>query len=265
VAGYHGGSIIPPRIYIRWAQFSAFCGLFLNGGHGERRMWKRTDQELRIVRQYSWLHTELVPYIYSHVVDCHHGGPTLMRPLKKGKYHYLFGDDFLVAPVYQDSLTQTVELPEGRWRYFFDDEAAIEGPATVTRQFPLHEYPVYVRDGAIIPMHIQRDYTRIGGRDWEGFLTLNIYPHGKQSFVVHHPDNSGDTTITVEVGEDVTVLLDGVKRPHILRIFLTEKPTSVALDDRLIPEGEGWEHVAKDSRLVLRTSDYTVGHYTIRY
>jgi len=35
VAGF-SGSTIPPRLYIRWTQFSTFCGLFMNGGHGER-------------------------------------------------------------------------------------------------------------------------------------------------------------------------------------------------------------------------------------
>ncbi|HUW62820.1 MAG TPA: TIM-barrel domain-containing protein, partial [Candidatus Bathyarchaeia archaeon] len=115
VAGYHGSMEIPPQLYIRWAQFSTFCGLFLNGGHSERRMWKRSPEELEIVRYCSWLHTELVPYMYSHVVACHNGGKPLQRPIK-GKYHYLFGDDFLVAPIYQDSLTHTVQLPRGRWR-----------------------------------------------------------------------------------------------------------------------------------------------------
>ena len=110
---------IAPNVYIRWAEFSAFCGLFLNGGHGERRLWLRTPAELEIIRKFSWLHTDLVPYIYSHVVACHNGGPPLMRPLRLGRFHYLFGDDFLVAPIHQDSLTRTVQLPAGEWRYPF--------------------------------------------------------------------------------------------------------------------------------------------------
>src|SRR6266581_595109 len=85
---------IAPNIYIRWAEFSAFCGFFLNGGHGERRLWKRTQPELEIVRKFSWLHTELVPYMYSQVVLCHNGGQPLMRPLAQGKFQYLFGGDF---------------------------------------------------------------------------------------------------------------------------------------------------------------------------
>ncbi|HPU99205.1 MAG TPA: glycoside hydrolase family 31 protein, partial [Candidatus Hydrogenedentes bacterium] len=54
IGGYHGGPEIPANLYIRWAQFSTFCGFFLNGGHGERRMWLRTPQELEIIRRYSW-------------------------------------------------------------------------------------------------------------------------------------------------------------------------------------------------------------------
>ncbi|MEZ4902743.1 MAG: glycoside hydrolase family 31 protein [Spirosomataceae bacterium] len=60
IAGFSGNNI-PARLYIRWAQFSTFCGLFLNGGHGERALWKRSPQELEIIRKFSWLHTELVP------------------------------------------------------------------------------------------------------------------------------------------------------------------------------------------------------------
>ncbi|MDQ1257329.1 MAG: hypothetical protein QG656_1933, partial [Candidatus Hydrogenedentes bacterium] len=190
IAGYQGGGTIPPAVYIRWAQFSAFCGLFLNGGHGERAMWKRTQQELEIIREYSWLHTELVPYMYSHVVYCHEGGQPLMRPLD-AKYHYLFGDDFLVAPIFEDSLTREVSLPEGRWRYLFDETDVIDGPKTFTRDYPMDEFPAYVRDGAVIPLNVSRDYTGFGSRDSEGYVTWAIYPEGKNSFTLHNTDLSG--------------------------------------------------------------------------
>ena len=74
----------------------------------------------------------------------------------------------------------------------------IDGPAKIEREFPLDEYPVYVREGAIIPMDIKRDYTGIGNKDSEGYLTLLIYPDGKNEFTVHHPDKSGSTKIRTE-------------------------------------------------------------------
>ena len=80
IAGYHGSMDIPPELYIRWAQFSAFCGFFLDGGRGERRLWLRTPQELELIRKYSWLHSELVPYLYCSVVEAHEGSIQLICP-----------------------------------------------------------------------------------------------------------------------------------------------------------------------------------------
>ncbi|MDW8310414.1 MAG: glycoside hydrolase family 31 protein, partial [Verrucomicrobiales bacterium] len=175
---------IAPNIYIRWAQFSAFCGLFLNGGHGERRLWKRTPLELEIIRKFAWLHTELVPYIYSHVVACHRGGPPLMRPLRKGRFHYLFGDDFLVAPIHQDKSERTVTLPPGRWFYLFDDREVFDGPGQITRSFPLDEYPVFLREGAIVPLNVTRPYTGFGDTNTAGHVTWLIYPARESAFTL---------------------------------------------------------------------------------
>jgi alpha-glucosidase (family GH31 glycosyl hydrolase) len=212
VAGFSGKEI-PARLYIRWAQFSTFCGLFLNGGHGERALWKRTQQELEIIRRFSWQHTELIPYMYSYVVEAHNGGDVLQRPVK-GKYHYLFGDNFLVAPIYKDELINEVTLPKGKWRYFFDDNKLIEGPATFQREFPLEEYPVYVREGAIIPMDIKRSYTEIGDTLSAGYLTFLIYPYQKSSFTVYHPDNSESTTVNVVSSkEKIEISFTGIKKP----------------------------------------------------
>ncbi|MCF6284316.1 MAG: glycoside hydrolase family 31 protein, partial [Candidatus Hydrogenedentes bacterium] len=174
VAGYHGETPIDPELYIRWTQFSTFCGLFLNGGHGERRMWKRSPEEMEIIRTFSWLHHELVPYMYHYVVTAHEGGRRLMTPLNGAPYHYLFGEDILVAPIVEPGGNHTVTLPEGRWHYWFADHDVIEGPATITRDFPLAEYPVFVRDGAILPMQISRNYTGIGDASWRDLLTLTI-------------------------------------------------------------------------------------------
>lgn len=133
--GGFSGAKIPPRLYIRWAQFSTFCGLFLNGGHGERALWKRSKQELEIIRTFSWLHTELVPYMYNYVVSAHAGGAVLQRPAR-GKYHYFFGEDFLVAPIYRDTMDVTIHLPQGQWRYLFDDTQIFQGNQTVNMNIP---------------------------------------------------------------------------------------------------------------------------------
>ncbi len=262
VAGYSGGKF-PPHLYTRWAQFSTFCGLFLNGGHTNRALWESVPDEWEIIRKFAWLHTELVPYIYTQVVACHEGGRPLMRPLE-AKYHYLFGDDFLVAPIYEDSLKRTVSLPEGRWRYLFDDDDVIEGPKTFTRDYPLEEFPVYVRDGAIIPLAVKRAYTSLGDEMSDGFVTWLIYPHGRSEFEVVHPDGSGRSTVTVDdTGEALDVRVGGVEKPHILRIKMDPKPDSVSIDGVGLNEDTQWTYDADAKLLVVRTRSYVEGHYVI--
>jgi len=262
VAGF-SGNVIPPRLYIRWTQFSTFCGLFLNGGHGERALWKRSKQELEIIRKFSWLHTELVPYMYTYVVNAHDGGKVLQRPVTE-KYHYMFGDQFLVAPIYKDQLRNQVTLPEGKWRYFFNDKEVVQGPVTFNCDFPLDEFPVYIREGAIVPMNIQRDYTGIGDKNSAGYLTLLIYPDGKSEFTVHHPDKSGSTAVKVEdYREKTTISLEGIHKSHILNIHLTAKPKRVKLDETILSDSVNYRFDEKRSKLIIKTENYMTGKYTI--
>jgi alpha-glucosidase (family GH31 glycosyl hydrolase) len=271
VAGYHGPKIIPPRLYIRWAQFSTFCGLFLNGGHGERRLWKRSDEELQIVRKFAWLHNELVPYIYSHTVECHGGGKPLMRPIgpsdargnDQGDFHYLFGDDFLVAPIHEDSPRRKVHLPAGKWRYLFDDGAVIEGPATIDRDFPLDEFPVYVREGAIVPLEVSRAYSGLGDRDSTGLVTWNIYPADGSQFTLHHPGGTS-TTLSVRQQNGWTITLAGTPQPHLLRVYLPAEPQAVQLDGKPLVQGTDWRYDAPGHRLWIRTPQAIGGRYEIR-
>ncbi len=261
-----GKDEIAPNIYIRWSEFSAFCGLFLNGGHGERRLWKRTPPELEIVRKFAWLHTELGPYMYSHVVQCHNGGPPLMRPLAAGQFQYRFGDDFLVAPIYEDKLARTVSLPPGGWRYLFEDDELLQGPQTLTRDFPLDEFPVFVRDGAIVPLKVTRSYTGFGDQESAEFTTWLIYPKGRSEFTLWHPESHPrpeTTTVKVDAGASLKIEFSGTHAPHILRILAAEAPAGITLDGRNLPQGDAWKFDGENRRIIVKTRYYTNGTYLI--
>ncbi len=251
VAGFSGNTI-PPRLYIRWAQFSTFCGLFLNGGHGERALWKRSQQELETIRKFSWLHTELVPYMYSYVVTGHQGGRVLQSPIE-GKYHYLFGDDFVVAPIYRDDLKNKVTLPKGKWLYFFKDQEVVEGPKTFEREFPLEEYPVYIREGAIVPMNIERGYTGFGSETSKGSLTWLIYPGIDNQFTVYHPDKSGSSTVSmINHPNSVEIILKDARKPSILNIHIDKLPAKVTFNNVELSDSVDYQFDTKKSRLVVK-------------
>jgi len=266
IAGF-SGKTIPPRLYMRWTQFSAFCGLFMNGGHGERRLWKRTEEELEVIRKFSWLHTELVPYMYHYVVTAHNGGRRLQTVMKKGKYQYMFGDDYLVAPVYMDSKIREVFLPKGDWRYFFNDGELLPGGQTIQREFTMDEFPVFVKEGAIIPMNIERSYTNIGDKNSKGFTTILIYPKDENSFTFYHTDTKGETKISYEFSnsENLEVKLEGKQIPHILMIHSKFKPNKITLDDIELLENENWTFNQEKQKNIIKTQAYSKGNYKIFY
>ena len=262
VAGF-SGSTIPPRLYIRWAQFSTFCGLFLNGGHGERALWKRTPQELEIIRKFSWLHTELVPYSYHYVVTGHQGGRVLQKPVD-GKYHYLFGEKLLIAPIYKDETLHDVHLPEGRWRYWFDDIELVKGPVKLRKDFPLDEYPVFIKEGSIIPMHIQRSYTGLGDSSSANHLTWLIYPAGKSEFTVYDTQNQQSTTLTAHLSlRQLTLRLSGKAVPSIFRIHLPRKPREVIAGSQVMKEGIEYTYNATQKKLVIKAETGNRSAYKI--
>ncbi len=262
VAGF-SGSKIPPRLYIRWAQFSTFCGLFLNGGHGNRALWERSKQELEIIREFSWLHTELVPYMYSYVVRGHRGGRVLQKPVN-GKYDYLFGDHLFIAPIYKDELNNKVTLPEGNWRYWFDDSHVIEGPVSFEKVFPLDEYPVYIKEGAIIPMDIKRSYTGIGSKESEGFLTLRIFPAGETSFSIYDTVNQDETTIKVENNSSlIKINVTGKALKHILSVHIPVEPKNISLNGNLLLKGKDYTYVRSSQKLTVKAHSSKNNEYLI--
>ena len=67
------------------------------------------------------------------------------------KDQFMIGDDLLVAPMFAGQSSRTVILPAGRW-YEFDTGAYAGGGEIITAAPGLDRIPLYVRDGAIIPL-----------------------------------------------------------------------------------------------------------------
>jgi alpha-glucosidase len=171
-----------PELYTRWIQFSAFTPIFRShGNHDVREPWSFGEQAEVICKKYIDLRMRLVPYLYSLFYESSKTGAPIMRPTfmeapgedieLAGQYFY--GHELLVAPVTDDGAKKkTVTLPAGRWTYFWDDRV-VEGPKRISVPVDLSVMPIFVRDGAIIPMAPVMQYTREKPVDP---LTINYYP-----------------------------------------------------------------------------------------
>ena len=259
--------IIPRNLYIRWVQWSTFLPFFLNGGHDEHRPWKHDPGFLDLYRRLAWTHQELAPYWYSQVQEVRDGHGLFMKP-GPGTYEYTVGDQFLVAIMYKDELNRQVAFPAGDWIDYFDNAKVYRGPSEAEVRAPLDRYPVFVRQGSIIPLNVINGHAGHGDASSVGAMTLDIYPDPKREAAFPLWDEStGKTEIRCAVkGGATTVTITGAAaRAYILRMQMAKRPREVQvtsggktvrlpeIDGKRWSAGEvGWRYDAKDKRLWMR-------------
>jgi alpha-D-xyloside xylohydrolase len=119
-----------------------------------------SHEALDIYRKYAVLHMSLFPYRYAAAQEAAQTGMPPMRALvlnyqddpqaRATKDEYLFGPDFLVAPVIDAGTQRAVYLPPGDWVNYWSGSPAAGGKVVVA-DAPVDVIPVWVRAGAVIP------------------------------------------------------------------------------------------------------------------
>lgn len=169
----------------RWTQMGAllpFCRNHTRKGSVPQEPWAFGPEVEAVCRDYLRLRYQLLPFLYNEFYKASQTGLPIMRPLmldypEDPATHYvsdqfLVGQDLLVCPVYQPGATaRMVYLPAGTWVDFWTGQR-VQGPAHVVADAPLHRMPMYVRDGAILPM--ERPIRHTGERDGRE-LSLHVY------------------------------------------------------------------------------------------
>ena len=105
----------------------------------------------------------------------------------------MMGPDLLVAPVFEGESERKVVLPVGDWYDFYTGEWVGNGE-TIVIESTLARIPLFVRDGAIIPMLQSAEMT-----------TLEVRHYGKRAgtYRLYNDDGhtfnyeQGDYTITM--------------------------------------------------------------------
>jgi hypothetical protein len=180
-----------------------------------------------------------------------------MRPLLLDYYddptthtldlQYLFGDAFLVAPVFADAADVSVYLPNGRWVDYWSKQI-YAGPGWFTVHAPLDTLPLFVRDGAIVPMGPEMRYE---GEKPLVPLTLDVYPAGEGAFTLLDP-NTAPVELSYRLEREVlTLLVDGYGDQVEAILNLMPAPWDVRVNGR---KSDGWE-VQEDYVVVRFVAD----------
>ena len=237
-------------------QWKAFTLMQLNmDGWGANEKYPHVLGEpvTSINRNYLKLKSELLPYAYSVAHEAVDGLPVMRamfleeeNPYTLGKsteYQYMFGSDFLVAPIYQDTKSDTlgndirnhIYLPQGSWVDYFSGQVYEGGRIINNFDAPIWKLPVFVKRGAIIPMvNPNNNVSEINLQR----RIYEIYPYGNSSFVEY--DDDGLTTdymreqyITTKIesvvdGDVVNILVEPAKGDFTG--FVKEKETEFRIN-----------------------------------
>ena len=230
IGGYLPGHR-PAEVFVRWTQLGALSPLMENGGRGEHRPWKVGRGVLPTYRYYSKLHHQLVPYLYSAGVVAHRTGQPIIREVDRQARQYTLGEDLLVAPIVTPEHERDVALPAGsRWHDYWSDDRVIDGPTVVRQSAPMHQVPLFIRAGAIIPMQVEDGETGHGGGGSAGHLTLLVYPDG-ESTRTYYPDADRSLLLSSERGAGgVTIDIGAQTERYVLRIKEPTAPAVVQLE-----------------------------------
>jgi glycoside hydrolase family alpha-glucosidase len=297
VDGIFGGS---PKTYTRDLQWKVFTPIFMTmsgWADADRQPWIYGHPYTDINRNYLKLKMRLNPYTYSYCHEAHTSGVPMARamvlefpndPVTRDtttQYQFMSGEWMMVAPVYtRRNVRENIYFPAGEWYDYWTGEKYEGGKWLDKYNAGLDICPVFIRQGAIIPMYPDMNYV---GEKPTDELTLEIYPYGNTSFNLYEDDcltrdyekgEFAQTLISVSAPEGkpgtVTVNIAKAKgdfkgrhmeRTYIIDSRCAEAPKMVTVSGKSVvaisaadfKEGKtGWYFDASDrqGRLKIRTA-----------
>lgn len=207
---------------LRRIQAVCFSPLALyNGWASEQKLWTHADVAGPI-RDAIRLRLRLLPYLYNTYSQYHYEGTPVVRPMQLAagasisgaeraettgrldatanpyeipaaarelKDQYMLGDALLVAPISPKERTRKVVLPAGKWYDFHTGEYVGENRIIEVTP-PADRSPVFVRDGALVPMFAEdRDCAPAAGEK----TPLLVRHYGEAAGRLTLYDDDGET------------------------------------------------------------------------
>lgn len=235
--GIWGGSpIIATRDY-QWKSFAPQM-LDMDGwGSYAKGPYVHGDPYTGVSRMYLKLKAQMMPYIYTNAyaaanIDTGNGdtGLPMIRAMfleypdeayayteAGSQYQYMWGEYLLVAPVYQDTdademgndVRNGIYLPGGEdqiWIDYFTGEQYRGGQILNDFDAPLWKLPLFVKNGAIIPMYAEHN-SALASTDEsaksvdKSIRLIEFWPNEESEFTAFEDDgNSISNEITKEDG-----------------------------------------------------------------
>jgi alpha-D-xyloside xylohydrolase len=165
IGGFEGRP--DPAVFKRWIPFGLLgTHSRLHGSDSYRVPWLFDDESVEVLRRFTRLKAQLMPYIYGQAVAAARDGMPVLRPMAAEfpddeacahlDRQYMFGDRLLVAPVFTASGETSYYIPAGTWTHL-QTGATVRGPGWFSEVCDFHTVPVFVRPASVIAFGFRDD------------------------------------------------------------------------------------------------------------
>lgn len=221
-------------VFARWTAVSGLTPFFQLHGRANLTPWTvqdHVDETVALYRYWAKLHDAMVPFWYSLAEEAWKSGGAILAPVNDtwtGDFRFTVGDAFLVAPIVDASGKRDVPLPSGaRWFDWWTGEVH-DGGTTVTVDVSADrmKIPLFVREGAIVPLDVVDDANGLGTKASKGARTIAIWPAADSTFPLHDEDDAVTTIGAKAASGGATITLSRATTPVILRVRLDAAKTA---------------------------------------
>ena len=236
-----------PDIYKRWSAFGLLSSHSrLHGNSSYRVPWLFDEEAVDVLRSFTKLKGRLMPYLWAQAIKTHTTGVPMMRAMvidyandpacRTLDLQYMFGDNILVAPIFNDRGYAEYYLPKGKWTDIISGKV-YEGGKFYGETYDYFGLPCLARPNSIIAFG---DFKR--GFEYDYLENAE--------FVIYQPDEGAEITAPIFDTEANKVFeLKAVRHGNAVEVTFpkTEKTFSVK-----IAGGESVAVAASEEKVTLK-------------
>ena len=223
---YAGSDLLATRDF-QWKSFTPLM-LDMDGwGSIPKKPYGHGDDYDDIIRNYLKLKAQMMPYIYTIAEEATEGKPMIRAMFlefpddssvaytEASQYQYMWGENLLVAPVYEDvqadangnDVRNGIYLPDEEqiWIDYWSGQQYRGGQILNNYDAPVWKLPLFVKSGAIIPMYEENnnpgEITEVNEKGLDKTKRIiEFWPDGETDFDLYEDDGrSIDVTNEEEV------------------------------------------------------------------
>ena len=181
------------ELYIRWAQMANWLPITTPFSQPENETgniaFKVSERADGIFRKYAQHKLRLFPFFYSYAHLSRWKGENTVRPIPGRLHQYMLGDEFFIVPViYPGQQNLSIEFPQGTWVDYWTGETMV-GNKEINVGLTLEQMPVYVKQGAIIPLRNYARSVELGSNDT---LEIKVFLGSSGKFTLFEDDGTSN-------------------------------------------------------------------------